>query len=281
MIPNHIRTISLQSFNDILLRYPASVPGKLQDLDTLRYDAIPAKVSSRQGVAFLTKDEVEKLVEWKLKHGTFRPTLLSLVQSNTSETIEETTKRAFEKLPKNLLEGPELEKLLLDPLKELTKLRGIGPATASLLLSVMRPETIPFFSDELFRWCCWDHPESPGGWARKIKYNVKEYQQLLGHVEFTTKRLEVRAVDMEKVAWVLGRDKADVFTGEEAGGGDMGIKRDEKGANEEIGEKTAMKQLDGGGGKMSKQTSKKGTKRKAREPISPVEGVRKSSRIKK
>lgn len=199
------------------------------------------------------------------------------MQCNTSETIEETTKRAFEKLPSNAQEGTELERSLLDSLKELTKLRGIGPATASLLLSVMRPETIPFFSDELFRWCCWDHPESPGGWARKIKYNVKEYQQLLGHVEFTMKKLGVRAVDMEKVAWVLGREKVDVYTGEEAIRGDSDIERDEKGVNEALGEKTAKKKLDGGAGKMSKQASKKGTKRH----ISPVECVRKSSRMKK
>lgn len=66
MIPNHVRTISLETFNDILSQYPASVPERLQELDTLRYDEIPVKVASRKDAAFLTKDEVEKLVEWKL-----------------------------------------------------------------------------------------------------------------------------------------------------------------------------------------------------------------------
>lgn len=62
----HIKNISLDEFNNVLSRYPSAVPDKLQELDTLRYDAIPAKVAERQDTAYLTKDEVEKLVEWKL-----------------------------------------------------------------------------------------------------------------------------------------------------------------------------------------------------------------------
>lgn len=203
------------------------------------------------------------------------------MQRNTSATIEATTKRAFEQIPKNALEGTELERTLQHPLKELTKLQGIGPATASLLLSVMCPATIPFFSDELYRWCGWDQSGSPAGWDRKIKYNAKEYQMLLGHVEFRMKQLGVKAVDMEKVAWVLGKEKARVFTGEEADVGDVDIKRDEEGMIEEIGGKAVKKRADDGGAKVSKEASTKGTKRKAREPISPVKGVRKSSRTKK
>ncbi|CAO2658732.1 Nn.00g064550.m01.CDS01 [Neocucurbitaria sp. VM-36] len=277
MSEHHIQAISLQAFNDVLSRYPSSVSEKLEELDTLRYDTIPAKVASRQDGAILTKDEVEKLVEWKLKHGTFRPKLLSLVQSNTVETIEDTAKRAYRSLM-NADASP------LPALKVLTELKGIGPATASLLMSVMRPETVPFFSDELFRWCCWDEAGSPGGWGRKIKYNVKEYEQLSARVQEIVKRLGVRAVDVEKVAWVLGKDKVNVTDGEEGEREQSDIKGDDvEDTKEVVKEKTSKKPAKklSDDVKTNSSTSIKGTKRKAREPISPVEGVRKSSRTKK
>ena len=81
------------------------------------------------------------------KHGTFRPALLALVRSNPSSQIESTTRRAFSTLDPI---SP------LPALKILTELKGIGPATASLLLSVFDPEAVVFFSDEVFRWLMWE-----------------------------------------------------------------------------------------------------------------------------
>lgn len=56
----------------------------------------------------------------------------------------------------------------------------------------------------------WDAPGSPGGWKRGIKYTAKEYEMLLKGVSELSERLGVRAVDMERVAWVLGKEKVDV-----------------------------------------------------------------------
>jgi hypothetical protein len=65
MAPLHIEKITLFRFKSILSRYPATVPEKLRDLDTARYDTIPASVAARES-KYLTKDEVVRLVEWKL-----------------------------------------------------------------------------------------------------------------------------------------------------------------------------------------------------------------------
>ena len=67
----HVNTITPDTFKDILTRYPSVVPDKLRDLDTLRYDTIPASVVQEQGkgkgkAVSLAKEQVEKLVEWKL-----------------------------------------------------------------------------------------------------------------------------------------------------------------------------------------------------------------------
>ena len=67
MTPLHINAITLATFKDVLSRYSATVPEKLRDLDTQRYDAIPTAVAAREASnRHLTKEEVEKLVEWKL-----------------------------------------------------------------------------------------------------------------------------------------------------------------------------------------------------------------------
>lgn len=138
------------------------------------------------------------------KHGTFRPRLTQLVASNGEEDIERTTREAFKIYASN----PNDYAVSIN---KLATLKGIGPATASLLLSVYDPENVPFFSDELFRWICWDEKS---GWGRKIKYDVKEYKELFEGVETVRERLKresgekegFRAVDLEKGAFVLGRE---------------------------------------------------------------------------
>ena len=84
------------------------------------------------------------------------------------------------------------------------KLKGIGPATAALLLSTNNPEEHPFFSDELFRWAFWS--DAPGSrWDRKIKYSLKEYRDLLARVDELRDRIGKSALEAEKVAYVLGK----------------------------------------------------------------------------
>ncbi|KAF2013805.1 hypothetical protein BU24DRAFT_247619 [Aaosphaeria arxii CBS 175.79] len=215
-MPNLVpSTISLIDFKVLLSRYPHAVPEELRDLDVQRYDTIPAQLAARKAAAdnddaatvSLNKEELVKLVEWKLKHGTFRPTLLAFVQSNPSALVTKTTATAFSELSSPESTSP------LPALKTLVKaLKGIGPATASLVLSTYSPTTVPFFSDELFRWAMWEYGLGEDGWKRKIKYTAKEYEELATRVEAVRARLQeeagedevVSVVDIEKVAWVLG-----------------------------------------------------------------------------
>lgn len=89
-------------------------------------------------------------------------------------------------------------------LKTLTSLKGIGPATASLLLSVAYPKLVPFFGDELFQWLC-----GGDGEKRKMKYDAKEYRELWDEAMTMRRKLEregreVRADEVEKVGFVCG-----------------------------------------------------------------------------
>lgn len=125
------------------------------------------------------------------RHGTFRPTLPKLVASNSNELIKEATRNAFtlyDQSPTNI-EG--VVKMLSGPLK------GIGPATASLILAVHDPDQIIFFSDEVYRWLV------HGGEKASPKYNLKEFDDLFIKAKALVNRLSVSALAVEKVAYVL------------------------------------------------------------------------------
>jgi len=137
-------------------------------------------------------------------HGTFRPSLRKLVESNTDETVEQCTRKAFKTYEKD---NDQWDKVVVTLAKEL---RGVGPATASLLLNTFDSEKVPFFSDELFRWVMFSEGKG-NGWDRKIKYSAKEYQDLYRRVELLRERLgkesdkTITSVQVEMVAYVLGR----------------------------------------------------------------------------
>ncbi|KDN50804.1 hypothetical protein K437DRAFT_254974 [Tilletiaria anomala UBC 951] len=91
-----------------------------------------------QTVGYLTKEDIVKLMKWKLARGKFRPTLMSLVSSNDSKDVEAITKEALQ------LGTAAPSKVM----NKLCELKGVGPATASAILSTYAFEDVPFLSDE-------------------------------------------------------------------------------------------------------------------------------------
>jgi len=150
-------------------------------------------------------------------HGTFRPSLRSLVASNTSTQIETTSQEAFALLPLDFAADLSKPLDLTPAISKLSTLRGIGPATASLLLNTHSPADVPFFSDELYRWLRFSDAsdvKGPGkgtkGWERRIGYTGKEYMELVRRTCTFRDRLralgrDAGARDIECVAYVLGK----------------------------------------------------------------------------
>jgi hypothetical protein len=172
------------------------------------------------------------------KHGIFRPTLIGIVNTNPAPHLRISTRAAFKALP-----DPSTEDLYPEAALQILsdELRGVGPATASLILSIAtqcmpqyndpsRP-SIPFFSDELWWWLGMDR--YPGGPEKEklnrasIKYNMKEYGILFKAVDELRKRIgavergeeggeagegegeagvrsSLSVVDIEKIAYVIG-----------------------------------------------------------------------------
>ncbi|KAI1090208.1 DUF1479-domain-containing protein [Rostrohypoxylon terebratum] len=201
LLPN---SISLKQFKQLLSRYgpliesisstKAPKPGQktLLELDQFRYHEAISLFHTEKTSSPMTLDNVKTLVDWKLRHGKFRPTLMKLVSSNDEGFVKSTIQEAIEKYRENS-DAPKA-------LVAISKLKGIGPATASLLLSVYDPDNVIFFSDEVFYWLCCDGKVSP------IKYNAKEYQELSSAAQSLIQRLGTSAVDVERVAYVLMKD---------------------------------------------------------------------------
>ncbi|KAB5549958.1 hypothetical protein GE09DRAFT_1174693 [Coniochaeta sp. 2T2.1] len=173
----------------------ASKPGDktLAQLDKYRYGDAIDEFSGEKPKKQMELDHVKTLVQWKLRHGKFRPTLMNLVSSNPPDFVKQTVKDASDSYTKNSDAAAALAIL--------TKLKGIGPATASLLLAVLDPDRVIFFADEAFYWLCC------GGKKESIKYNAKEYQALSEEARKLCKRLKVKAVDVERVAFVIMRQQ--------------------------------------------------------------------------
>ncbi|KAM3456953.1 hypothetical protein MY3296_001323 [Beauveria thailandica] len=184
----------------------------LQQLDEYRYGtAIANFAADASSPKDMTLDDVKLLVEWKLRHGKFRPMLMGLASSNnaaltrrTIATVIKTYRSSSSSSSANASSSSSSSSSSLPSaaavaaaLTGLSKLRGIGPATASLLLSVHDPARVIFFSDEAFYWLCGD------GKVTKLKYSNIEYEMLRRNMESLVQRLRVSATEVEKVAYVL------------------------------------------------------------------------------
>ncbi|KAM3536007.1 hypothetical protein MY4038_000783 [Beauveria bassiana] len=216
--------ITHDEFTALLDEYPSLVekisqtkgskPGQktLQQLDEYRYGtAIANFAAGASSPKDMTLEDVKLLVEWKLRHGKFRPMLMGLASSNNATAARRTIAgiiknyRSSSSSSSSSADASSSSSSSSSPsaaavaaaLTSLSKLRGIGPATASLLLSVHDPTRVIFFSDEAFYWLCGD------GKVTKLKYSNREYEMLRQNMESLVQRLRVSATDVEKVAYVL------------------------------------------------------------------------------
>lgn len=169
-------------------------------------------------------------------HGAHRPFLPGLIRQNSPEAIKSTTKSVFS----GIIAVDAVNVCPDAALSALTKpLKGVGPATATLLLAICAPDDILYFSDELYAWLVSPHQSSSTN-KLKLKYDVKEYRCLFeAWLEFWHSSLsrglrDVKAVDVEKAAYVLGHwdglapaDKKKVFLEEAEISKGMGESKEE------------------------------------------------------
>jgi hypothetical protein len=99
-----------------------------------RHELVP--LLAERAEPFLSRDELVWIVEWKMARGVWRARNLHLARSNSSAEVEQASRAAFAAVPDARA-----------PLRLLSTLKGVGPATASAALAAFRPDLYPFFDD--------------------------------------------------------------------------------------------------------------------------------------
>ncbi|XP_028562453.2 uncharacterized protein LOC114584619 isoform X1 [Podarcis muralis] len=181
----------LNVYQDVVMA-KASKKGKTIALDKWYQEELPIAVSGRKD-KHLTKEELVRLMEWKLSRGKFRPRLQQLVATNSSEMVESCTRKAFQLLPD-----------IAAAMTELCKLKAVGPATASAILTSGAPEAAAFMADEAV--------ESLPGLV-PVQYTLKHYLLYLDGIQSCVKKLNEadaeqawtpHRVEMCLWAWAIG-----------------------------------------------------------------------------
>jgi hypothetical protein len=108
---------------------------RLPELDAWYRDALPAAIRGR-APAHVTRDELIRLTEWKMARGVWRGRNLALVRSNPDDAVVDVSTEGLARAP-----DPRA------PISALSRLIGVGPATASAVAAAAFPETYPFLDD--------------------------------------------------------------------------------------------------------------------------------------
>lgn len=132
-------TSACQAWHQALERYPDAVRAagseRLVELDDWVQRELPARIANR-AKAYVTVEELAGVTEWKMLRGDWRPRNLQLVRQNPPEEVERLSAEAL-----------ALADDTKRPIVLLTRLGGVGPATASAVLATVHPDAFPFFDE--------------------------------------------------------------------------------------------------------------------------------------
>ncbi|KAJ7125190.1 hypothetical protein C8R44DRAFT_852017 [Mycena epipterygia] len=134
-LAHHAHALSLRS------KEHTKAPDALIALEAWLTDTLSPKIASAQPV---DKTDMTSLMKWKLSRGKSRPTLLALIASNPDALVLKSTSAALQ-LVRDA--DDDLDRALL-ALTDACKMKGVGAATASALLTLQSPHLLPFMSDE-------------------------------------------------------------------------------------------------------------------------------------
>lgn len=123
-------------------------------------------------LAELSQTHRFKLFVTFFQRGKFRPRLKELVTMNSPRVVEQETKKAFRALFK--------KDDLAASIQYMCNLKGIGPATASAIITAAAPDRAAYMADE----CLAAVPEIEG-----IDYTLQEYLEMLKHIKNAVTRL--------------------------------------------------------------------------------------------
>lgn len=189
-------TISLATFQSLLAQHESLIPTDAVDVNTGRYRNVPESLARMNDLdkPYLLHFLLPVLASHGLASQSHRVRFRDDNPRGGVKDIKNVTSEAYHVL--NTATEDEIEAAI-------EKLRGFGLSTATLLISLYRPADLPYFSEELRRWCL-----TPGELTSpETRGSVAEYLKVVRRVLGLRRRFgeEVKAVDVERVAYVLSR----------------------------------------------------------------------------
>jgi ADA HAT complex component 1 len=171
---------------------------------------------------------------------------MGMIRSNAEKLVRDCTSSAIALLPDHHASDSDSDSFAKASLDALAPLRGVGIATASLILSIVTAAgdgEVPFYSDDSFLWLCAGRYPGLQGVKKyikpngdlNVKYNMNEYRMLWDAMLGLQGRLNadvkegprVGLVDVERVAYVLSHFDG-VYEGEEVQGDEQGNKKQKR-----------------------------------------------------
>jgi len=139
-MPNDLWTsISIDEWQTALQRYERVLARqnseRLPELDHWYRVELPFLLSRREP-SHITLSELVEITRWKMLRGVWRGRNLALVKRNSEDDVKQKSQAALESMPHPT-----------QPIRHLSDLAGVGPATASAVLAAAQPMHYPFFDE--------------------------------------------------------------------------------------------------------------------------------------
>lgn len=131
---------------------------QLCDLDLFCND-LASKLCAMENPS-ISKADLLQIVKWKFAKGKPRNALMKYLQANSDSEVRECSRASFSEAAKN----DDMRAAIC----KMSKLKGVGPATASALLSLFRPDIFSFMDDEVIE-CLY---EGKRGYTEKIYLHI-------------------------------------------------------------------------------------------------------------
>jgi hypothetical protein len=112
------------------------------------YDSLKAKFSADSSKDCISKEELMVVVSWKFSVGKKRPALMKHLNSNTGKSVKECSKNAIAYARSIEASDNWSDDDIKCCINHLTELSGVGPATASAIVHMIRPDIFPYMYDE-------------------------------------------------------------------------------------------------------------------------------------
>jgi hypothetical protein len=141
-------------------------------------------IMKRQG--HVTKEQLVRLMEWKLSHGKMRFSLMKGVQGNSADSVLSCSTQALKIAEKGSVK---------DAVNVFCKLRYVGPATASGILSAYDPSKFCMMSDEPLEAIMGDRKYT-------LKYYLEYNEAMLAVAAKLSMRVEEAEMACYSAAWL-------------------------------------------------------------------------------